>query len=369
MDFGVRMSNLHNLFKSLWNRQVFLYLVSFALIWAVLLTLNLFLSRDIDDYGVNFNLAKAQNLSERLLAINWLKDPAYFLAQAFSAGMMPISIFFGIIIASCLALKWLALRQLVDRPGWIIILPYLCVLSFLHEGTQIRIAIALSIALWSLVLWSKEKYLNAFLLILLAASFHISGITFLLPYTIIWLADRFGKVIYVVSASIGMLLAFPGVSDFLLVQWGELVHARYMTYARGAIYRTLNVTGLFQYFFLFVAMLTALVWKYQSPQNKMEARFHRLAIVSGVLGVAILIDLRFNSVIASRLADLLLLPLLISLGIMLNRLYESQKALCLCIAAMLVGYCLMRGYVTFSPRAKAPLPTISFIDQSFAKWG
>ena len=195
MDFGVRMSNLHNLFKSLWNRQVFLYLVSFALIWAVLLTLNLFLSRDIDDYGVNFNLAKAQNLSERLLAINWLKDPAYFLAQAFSAGMMPISIFFGIIIASCLALKWLALRQLVDRPGWIIILPYLCVLSFLHEGTQIRIAIALSIALWSLVLWSKEKYLNAFLLILLAASFHISGITFLLPYTIIWLADRFGKVL------------------------------------------------------------------------------------------------------------------------------------------------------------------------------
>ena len=203
---------------------------------------------------------------------------------------------------------------------------------------------------------------------MIASSFHISAITFLLPYTIIWLADHFGKIIYAVSVFIGVMLAFPGVSDFLLVQWGELVHARYMTYARGAIYRTLNVTGLFQHFFLFVAMLTALAWKYQSPQNKTEARFHQLAIVSGVLGVAILIDLRFNSVIASRLADLLLLPLLISLGISLNRLYESQKVLCLCIAAMLVGYCLMRGYVTFSPRPKAPLPTIGFVDQRFAQW-
>ena len=92
------MSNLHNPFKNLWNRQVFLYLVSFAFIWAALLTLNLSLSRDIYDYGVNFNSARAQNFSERLLAINWLKDPAYFLAQAFLAGVMTLPIFFGFIL-------------------------------------------------------------------------------------------------------------------------------------------------------------------------------------------------------------------------------------------------------------------------------
>jgi membrane-associated HD superfamily phosphohydrolase len=179
-----------------------------------------------------------------------------------------------------------------------------------------------------------------------------------MAFLIIGLSERFGKWVYIFSFILALIFAFPGMLNNLLLKWGALVDARYMNYLRGAIYSTLNVTGLFQYFFIFIGFLMVLVCVFKTEQNEEEARFNRLSVVSGVLAIAVLFDIRFNTIIASRLADLLLLPLLLSLGMILQSIKNTKrKLLFVCIAALL-GYCAIRGFITFSPRPPSPLPSI-----------
>jgi hypothetical protein len=56
-------------------------------------------------------------------------------------------------------------------------------------------------------------------------------------------------------------------------------------------------------------------------------------------------------VVSSRLADLLLLPLLLVLGATLHQLMQQGKWLLLgCMTLMLIGYGILRGIVSFKPQ-------------------
>ena len=330
----------------------------FAVIWACIYSLNIFLSRDLVHYRHHFELAKSQNISDYLQSLDWFKDPTYFVLQAISGKVMAFEIFVGLLVAICLGLKWGALSKLIPKPQFLIVFPYLTILGFLHEGTQLRIALALSVALWSLVYWSKNAYGKSVLFLVIAGLFHISALSFLAIYLFIWLKERLGKPFYIFCLLLAVALAFPGVADYLILMWGKFVNARYMAYSQGAIYRTLNATGLFHYYFLFVAFLMLVIFKYCGATNPTTHRFNQLSIICGIAGVSALIDLRFNSVMASRIADLLLLPVTIALGMSLVALKSHQKKICLLLIAIFIAYCMARGYTTFSYRPPSPEPSI-----------
>ena len=325
------------------------YVFGFLFVWAVLTTANLYWLIDVG-YKNSFTDSVLKNFSTRILAILYTRDPAYYLVQAVFAGLLNFQMFFGLLIFSCLALKFAALLQANSRPGILDVAPYLLVLGFLHEGIQIRIAIALSIALWALVYFAKNQRGLALCVIAFANAFHISVSTFFIVVLLLYLYERFGRAVLIVGVSIAVILAYTTFIPGLLLQVGNATNARFLTYSQGIVFENQNSTGLFQYFVLFVAFLTAFVWHFYRPVSELWKNLYRLALTSGLLAIAILQVFRFNVVVSSRLADLLLLPVLLVLGATLTQLKNEKRywllALMLCT---LIFYCAARALVSFNP--------------------
>lgn len=325
------------------------YVFGFLFVWAVLTTVNLHWLID-DWYRHSFSENTSRDFLTRILTIVYSKDPAYFLVQAALAGLLNFQVFFGVLIFSCLALKFSALLQVNSRPGILDVAPYLLVLGFLHEGIQMRIAIALSIALWALVYFAKNQRGLALCILAFASTFHISASAFFIVFLLLYLYERFGRVVLIVGASITAILAYTTIVPDLLLKIGVATNARFLIYSQGIVFENQNSTGLFQYFVLFVAFLTAFVWHFYRPVSEPWKNLYRLALTSGLLAIAILQVFRFNVVVSSRLADLLLLQVLLVLGATLAQLKKEKRywplALMLCA---LIFYCAARGFVSFNP--------------------
>lgn len=323
----------------------------FVFVWALLFILNFNFSRDISSYRAWFSKVDTLSSIDRFININWLHDPGYFLLQSFLSIFFTFEIFIAIVIFICLFIKLFALLSILQKISLLDVLPYFLMLSFLHEGTQIRIALALSIALWALVVFAKNQQFLACLILILASTFHISAASFFLVFLLLLLYNRFGIWIYIVLGFFSILLAYsPAVIDIIL-SLGDYVNARYMHYSQGQILKNQNSTGLFQYYFLFIAFLTLFILVIYQPINTMWYQLKNIATASGFLAVMFLQIFHFNVVIASRLADLLSLPVVLVMGSTLVQLMESRRyKLLISVVILLMAYGLARGYVTFSPR-------------------
>lgn len=319
------------------------------LVWATLTAVNLYWLID-DWYRYSFSVNASQDFVTRITTIVYSKDPAYSLIQAGLAGLLNFEMFFGLLIFACLALKFAALLQVNPRPGLLDVAPYLLVLGFLHEGIQMRIAVALSIAIWAIVFYAKNQRLLALFILALASTFHISASTFFVVLILLFSYEKWGKVSMVVGVFIAAVLAYTPFIPTLLIEVGRLTNARFLLYSEGVIYENQNSTGLFQYFVLFVIFLTGFVWRYYKPISTVWTNLYRIALTSGFLAIAILQIFRFNVVVSSRLADLLLLPVLLVLGATLTELRSDKKYFpfwIMCLA--LIFYCAARAFISFNP--------------------
>jgi len=332
------------------------YVGGFLAVWFLLTTLNLHWSVDLYSYQLAFNLNKSQDLLTRLLAVDLKKDPTYFLLQAGLFGWFNFEIFFGLLIFCCLALKFLALLKVNSRPGILDVIPYLLVLGFMHEGIQMRIAIALSLALWSIIFFANQQRVLAVYILAIACSFHISAATFFLVFFLVFLYERFGLCIIIIGILLATILAYTPFIPDLLIWIGEITHARFLAYSQGEIFKSQNSSGLFQYFVLFVIFLTAVVWRFYRSESLVWKKLYQIAITSGLLAIAILQVFRFNVVVSSRLADLLLLPVLLVLGATLTQLNLAKRYWTLSLLLLvLISYSMARGYVSFHPAPLKPL--------------
>jgi len=331
------------------NLTLWKYFLGFVAIWLMLTAINLHWLID-NWYQYSFNLNRSQNFLLRIQSLDFSKDPSYFLVQAGLSSFVTFEVFFGLLIFLCLALKFFALLQANKRPGILDVAPYLLVLGFLHEGIQMRIAIALSIALWAIIYFAKNQRVLALLILVLACTFHISVSTFFLVFFLVFLYERFGVGVIIAGIFISAILAYTSFIPDLLIWVGEATHARFLLYSQGSIFKNQNSTGLFQYFVLFVIFLTAVVWRCFTPESLIWKKLYQIALASGLLAISILQVLRFNVVVSSRLADLLLLPILLTLGAALTQLKIKRQYWTLSLILFaLVFYCAARGYVSFHP--------------------
>ena len=149
---------------------------------------------------------------------------------------------------------------------------------------------------------------------------------------------------------IALVLSYSSlVQDYVLV-WGEAHHLRYMAYSKGALFRNQNSSGLFQYFPIFVVIIASLVWRLYEPSTQVWAALKKMSLISGLMAVVVLLVFRFNVVIASRLADLLLLPVVLVLGPALVQLQKrNKKKLLWMVLTFLILYGCARGLVTYLP--------------------
>lgn len=336
------------------------YAATFLLVWGSLLYLNLHWSRDVSSYRAYFNAVQPTDLLGRLSQVDWLRDPGYFVLQNISVGLISFEAFIGLIIFVSLLMKLMALMQVYPRVSIPLIFPYLMLLGFMHEGTQLRIGLALAFSLWALVFWVQDKKAYAIVALVIGCLFHISVATYFFILALIFLVTRFGVRVYFFAFLIALVLASPVITNQIFLAIGEMTHARYMSYSQGAIFRTLNVTGLFQYYFLFFILLAILIWRYFSPALIVEKQWRQLSLVCAIAAIFFLIDFRFNTVVASRLADLMLLPIAVTLGLLMEDLWFGKRSrLFIFLMMLLCAYCFARGYTIFSFRPQAPMPTIN----------
>jgi len=327
-----------------WN-----HVAGLLLVWLVLTAVNLHWGIDVS-YRDWFDINRAQGFALSLASLDFSKDPAYFLAQAGFSGLISFDVFFGLLIFLCLGLKFYALLQVNRAPGVLDVAPYLLALGFLHEGIQMRIAIALSIALWAIIYFAKNQRVLALLILAFACTFHISAGAFFLVFFLVLLYQRFGLKLIIASTLLFIILVYTSFIPDLLIWVGEATNARFLGYSQGIVFKSQNSRGLFQYFVLFVIFLTAVVWGFYKPESLVWKKLYQIAIASGLLAIAILQVFRFNVVVSSRLADLLLLPVLLVLGATLTQLNLAKRYWMLTfLLLVLLSYCIARGYVSFHP--------------------
>ena len=328
--------------------QKLIYSAVFVFIAGCLSALNLYFLVD-DSYQRLYGVSQALSFDQKFLDFSALKDPSYFILQNLFGSFVSFPIFFACIIWSSLFIKFRALLSLESDLSWWHIAPYLVVLGFLHEGIQVRIALALSIALWALVLYVYQRPWAALFILLLASTFHLSVLAFIFVFVILILYQYFGrKFIYLAILLIGIIVLTNIVPD-LMGYWGRMTNARYMAYAK-SLSEAPNKSGLFQYYFIYIGLLAGLVWHLYQPNSFLWIRFKEVALTSASLAIAILLILRFNVIVSSRLADLLLLPLLLVLGATLVQLRDAKRYILQWgITSILLIYGGLRGLISFNP--------------------
>jgi hypothetical protein len=322
--------------------------IIFLVVAVFLVCLNFYFLIDVS-HKYWFLEAQSLPLPQKIVFNPENKDPAYFIFQNTIGIFANFASFFTFIISLSLFLKFKALLSVEKNISFWHVLPYLFVLSFLHEGIQVRIALALSFALWSIVMFAQKKWLLSFILLMVGGTFHLSVLTFLIIPIAIMLHDRFGHRFLYVTMAFTLLLSLTRIIPDVMHYLGQATNARFMLYS-GDFYSLQNKTGLFQYFFIFVGALTTFVWLYYKPSSELWSRLKKIGLTSGCLAVVMLTVFHFNVVVSSRLADLLLLPLLLVLGANLFQLKERRQWFVLWgMTLSLIGYGILRGIVSFKP--------------------
>ena len=337
------------------------YLAHLALgflgVWAIILYLNLNYSRDVSQYAAWFSEAHSLGFYGALKAIDWARDPAYYFLQGVGSRFISFPVYLGMLIFICLFLKLLATVQIFPRPTWLLVAPYLLCLGFLHEGTQLRIAIALSFIAWAIVLWAKDRFFLALIAFGVGCLFHLSVVIYIVIFGLLLLARLLGVYAYLLAASVVIAIMYFSLGESLAFLYGgRLAQIRYLHFLSPGYLKTQNSSGLFYLYPAFIAFITAINFKLYKPSDSVLKNLKVLAILSGIFAFAILTIFGFAVQIATRLADLLLLPPLMVLGAALVQQYQERRYLYwIPIVCALVAYAVMRSYVTFGPLLTKPL--------------
>lgn len=331
------------------TKQNLFYCLAFALIASGLTWLNLHFLID-NSYLQMFEVGQSLNLAQKITTPFFLKDPGYFIFQNITGIFLNFNAFFVVIIFLSLFIKFKALLYIEKDVSIWLVLPYLFVLGFLHEGIQVRIALALSFVLWATIFYVREKWLLAILLALIGGTFHLSALAFIFVWLAMILYDRLGHRFLYLTIFFTLLFSLTSIVPDVMYYLGRLTNARFMLYSE-SFYAIQNKSGLFHYYFIFVGILTAFVWRYYQPMSDLWVRLKKVGLTSGCLAVVVLLVFHFNVVVSSRLADLLLLPLLLVLGVTLHQLKEQRRWFLLWgMTLSLITYGILRGIVSFKPQ-------------------
>lgn len=91
---------------------------------------------------------------------------------------------FSIIVGLSVTLKILLINK-ASRSFYISVLFYLAYFYILHDGTQIRVSLAIAVSYWGLYLWSQELRKEGFIIILLSGlTLHYSLLAFIVIFII-----------------------------------------------------------------------------------------------------------------------------------------------------------------------------------------
>jgi hypothetical protein len=219
-------------------------------------------------------------------------------------------------------------------------------MGFLYEGTQIRAALAISIALHGVILFSKKKYIKSCFITILSSMFHVSMIFYISAFMIYYLLSSIKSKLIFISALIFFLTLINAYNPNLLYII-EIINPRFLEYFDQSALDKANKSGLFQYYFIFITYILSIIVLFDKPNKTIWEDMHKIVVFFSILSIILLNTIGLFSVpVATRISELLLLPALLVIGNLLTRKDLGVIIKAPIILSLLI-YSIARGYVTY----------------------
>jgi hypothetical protein len=331
--------------------------LSLCLLFAFLLTLvNINFSRDIAGYQLIYTNASNANLVDVFLTPEAGQDPLFFFIQILINQVVPFEIFIFIVIFISLFIKMEVILSIPRDLNLLFITPYFAFLGILHEGTQLRIALALAFMLWGIVSWFKDKRLTSLVIFLIAFGIHASSIIYLIIFFGFYLFKYLGKNRALALGLLCLMISYFYFDLSFLKSFDVPYLQLYIRYLEAGVLQTQNTSGLFWFYPVIIASLVAGNFFWFSSSSDFWNKLYIFANISGIVAVIILYYLSSSVIISSRFADLLLMPVLLIWGETIARFYVDKRYfLLISCLFFFVTFGMVRIYISFGEQINNPI--------------
>jgi hypothetical protein len=344
---GVFWDDFQSIFMKIQLNNIHIYLKSLPILFLLTAILGFFnVYYEVDTYRGPYYQAQ---LNESIFDFtnSAFQEIGFSFLQNLFVELLSFEVFTFLCIFVALSIKLFGLVQTTKNPTFLFILPYIFVFSFIHEAIQIRAALALSVVYIAIIFFANGRKFFSLLILCLAATFHLSTLIFTFVFLSYGLFIQYRKIFYASFMVVVILTVFLPSLGFDLMRAFQIFDSRYIPYIEQ---ESQNKTGLFQYFFIFIGFLLFSILYLFEPKNQQWTRIYNLSIVSGYFAFTCLLIFNASVIIASRLADLLIFPLVVVMGALLVQLQKEKRYFLLIVLLLiLTSYCLLRGAISFMP--------------------
>lgn len=250
-----------------------------------------------------------------------------------------------------LLIKFKTFRELGQKSAYIYT-SYACIFFLLHEGTQFRLAIGAAFALWACSTIVQRKWITTILLCVIGMGFHITSIILPFVFFICYKSRAARTASWVVLFS-GIFSFFAKLSivNIIILPILSLLGGRYLEYADFSLLETQKTSGAYglgvALFLIILYYVIILKSKSNDDGDILIKENHHILITClsvCVFGDAMLFWLFDTVAVASRLAELLTLPIIPLLVVVISS--NQIKIQYLSIFVLILFFC-MRFYLLF----------------------
>lgn len=264
--------------------------------------------------------SKVPSWAKLFSQFNPLREPLY---KWVAKGIGELIGFSGFVLLATISLLFIKLRFLEKIVGSALVgtFFYVCLYILLFEGTAIRISYAVALIVPALYFLKNQRYVYAFLLIILASQIHLTALIFLIIFPL-YFFSRLNGLVYLLFFLSPLLIIFDVSVFALFKQLIAMVNPRYLEYGEAKLVNQ-NSTGLYLYFITFFAMI--LMGLYIFLKEKIQTdRFAASIYSTGLSGIIFMCLFHDHVAVGARFGELLLVSLVILLSWLYMHFYQRK---------------------------------------------
>lgn len=288
------------------NPEILLY----ALLGLITFALSINFSKDWSNYKYLFSLLESTSWSTVLSELRLSSEPLYKISSKGLGSLIGFPAFVMLSIVSLLTVKLIYLKKITSYT-YVSLFFYISLYLLLHEGTAIRIGLAVGLIVPALYFIKINKYHYSLILILAASQLHFTALVFLLAFPS-YFFKPFNNLVYL-TFLISPLIVISEISVLnLLKDFVVTSYPKYAGYFDQDYLRNQNSTGLYFYFIAFFALLMIVI-RFYLRELVIKDRF--IAMLFSLCLMGIIAMCVFNNYVAvgARFGELLMVPIVILL--------------------------------------------------------
>lgn len=308
--------------KSITNwRETFIYVI----LGVVIFQLSVMYSKDWINYQWQYDtMISVVDWHSFFKQLSVFKEPLYKFSAKLFGQLVGYQSFIFITTVILLTVKLHFLKE-ITKSLYVSTFFYICFYLFLFEGTAIRIGYAVTFVIAGLYFLKLQKWLYAFVLIVIASQIHLTALLFLIAIPIYYYRWVNAAIYILFIAS--LIIAIFDISFVSIIQpFFVEMNPKYIMYFYPKFLQTQNSTGLFHYFIVFFALLVSVILFYLKNILKQD-KFLQTMFLLTVCAISLMIVFHDYVAFSARLGELLLVPIVILLTQLYVEFNFKQKHL------------------------------------------